>query len=337
MYYNTQFEIMFEINSYILIGVLDFMHLNTRCMSLLLFISLTFLNRGFCSTKTVPAGSPETYQSTQFCGFETQFRSILGSVCDQRECPFNICTKSPTGGLFLTNETDGTIISRNVTYLVDSGICSGNYVNNSVTKNYPCGWKGKTDEKGSKLITMQIGLPALPFLDGYVISAEYYSDLECQSLYQIDQFLIEACIHLIEPPPLNTNASMKAHADGTMSAYRSIDCTGQALLLPLVPSSSATATSGSCQQLTGPSPGCALANVGCIVKSGKIYIYGTSNSDSSRSSLSDGFIAMIIILSFFFITLITFLICKFAYPFLGQTGLLIKGQHASSSPVETKK
>jgi hypothetical protein len=127
-----------------------------------------------------------------------------------------------------------------------------------------------------------------------------------------------------------------------MSAYRSIDCTGQALLLPLVPSShatataTATATSGSCQQLTGPSPGCALANVGCIVKSGKIYIYGTPNSDSSRSSLSDGLIAMIIILSFFFIILFTFLIYKFAYPFLGQNGLLIKGQNASSS-VETKK
>ena len=307
-------------------------------MPRLLFISLTYMNRGFSSTKTVPAGSLETYQSTQFCGFEMQFHSILGSVCDQRECPFNICNKSPTGGLFLTNETDGTIISRNVTYLVDSGTCSGNYVNNSVIKNYPCGWKGKTDEKGSKLITIQVGLPELPLLGGYVISAEYYSDLECQSLYEIDQYLIEACIHLIEPPPLNTNASMKAHADGTMSAYRSIDCTGQALLLPLVPSSPATtaATGGSCQQLNGPSPGCALANVGCIVKSGKIYIYGTSNSDSSGSSLSDGIIAVIVTLSFFFLILITFLIYKFAYPFLGQTGLLIKGQNASSS-VETKK
>ena len=98
-------------------------------------------------------------------------------------------------------------------------------------------------------------MPKLPLFGGHVISGEYYSDSQCQSLYEIDQYLIEACIHLIEPPPSTTNASMKAHADGTMSAYRSVDCSGQSLTLCLLPSESTTLTLGTCQPLSGPSPG----------------------------------------------------------------------------------
>ena len=75
--------------------------------------------------------------------------------------------------------------------------------------------------------------------------------------------------------------------------------------------------------------------MGCSVKSGKIYIYGVT--DASSSGLSDGDIAMIVVLSVFGFIIFAVVIVYAIFPFLGQQGvpLITAGQKSSSD--ETQK